>query len=278
MLADPKSEALTNNFAGQWLFLRDLAHVQTSATNFDDNLRQSFRTETEMLFANVVHEDDSLLDTAERELHLRGRAAGETLRHSRIFTAATSAASNLPADSPRRGLLGQGSILTVTSVATRTSPVTRGRWILENLLGTPAPIPPPGVDTNLEKNPEEVKNTSLRAPARGASDEPDVRVVPQDHGPDRLRPRELRPRRHVARRRRTRSPVDASGQLVDGTIAEGPADLRAGAAVAIRRVRRPTRPKNSSRMRSAARCNTSTCRRCGRWCTGLRRTTIDSRR
>ena len=64
----------------------------------------------------------------------------------------------LDAANPRRGILGEGAFLTVSSVGTRTSPVTRGRWILENLLGTPAPIPPPGVDTNLEKNPEEVKN------------------------------------------------------------------------------------------------------------------------
>ena len=62
MLADPKSEALTTNFAGQWLYLRDLANVQTSATNFDDNLRQAFRRETEMLFASIVHEDRSVLD------------------------------------------------------------------------------------------------------------------------------------------------------------------------------------------------------------------------
>ena len=161
MLADPKSEALTSNFAGQWLFLRDLAHVQTSATNFDDNLRQSFKTETEMLFANVVHEDGSLLDLLNASYtFIDERLAkhyGIPNIHGSYFRRV-----NLAADSPRRGLLGQGSILTVTSVATRTSPVTRGRWILENLLGTPAPIPPPGIDTNFEKDPEAVKNTSVR--------------------------------------------------------------------------------------------------------------------
>ncbi|HUK32839.1 MAG TPA: DUF1592 domain-containing protein, partial [Vicinamibacterales bacterium] len=152
MLADPKSEALTDNFAGQWLFLRDLAHVETSATNFDDNLRKSFRTETEMLFANVVHEDESLIRLLDADYTFvderLARHYGIPNIHGSYFRRI-----ELPADSPRRGLLGQGSILTVTSVATRTSPVTRGRWILENLLGTPAPIPPPGVDTNLEKNP-----------------------------------------------------------------------------------------------------------------------------
>ena len=161
MLADPKSAALTNNFAGQWLFLRDLAHVQTSAPNFDDNLRQSFKTETEMLFGTVVREDESLLRLLDANFTFLderlARHYGIPNVHGSYFRRV-----ELPPDSPRRGLLGHGSILTVTSVATRTSPVTRGRWILENLLGTPAPIPPPGVDTNLEKNPEEVKNTSLR--------------------------------------------------------------------------------------------------------------------
>ncbi|PYQ95776.1 MAG: hypothetical protein DMF97_16430, partial [Acidobacteria bacterium] len=73
--------------------------------------------------------------------------------------------------SPRRGLLGQGSMLTVTSVATRTSPVSRGKWILENILGTPAPVPPPGTDTNLEKDPVSVsKRTAARRCARRATE------------------------------------------------------------------------------------------------------------
>ena len=68
----------------------------------------------------------------------------------------------IPADSPRRGLLGHGSVLTLTSAANRTSPVVRGKWMLDNLLGTPPPQPPPGVETNLEKDPQQVKATSLR--------------------------------------------------------------------------------------------------------------------
>ena len=225
MLADPKSEALTNNFAGQWLFLRDLAHVQTSATNFDDNLRQSFRTETEMLFGNVVHEDASLLDM----LNANYTFVDERLAkhygipdiHGSYFRRVT-----LPADSPRRGLLGQGSILTVTSVATRTSPVTRGRWILENLLGTPAPIPPPGVDTNLEKNPEEVKNTSLRARLEAHRTNPTCASCHKIMDPIGFA---LENFDLVGTWRDVdgRMPVDASGQLVDGTIVKSPADLRA---------------------------------------------------
>jgi len=224
MLADPKSSALTNNFAGQWLFLRDLTHVETSATNFDDNLRKSFRTETEMLFGNVVREDESLL----RLLDANYTFVDERLAkhygmpdiHGSYFRRV-----ELPADSPRRGLLGQGSILTVTSVATRTSPVTRGRWILENLLGTPAPIPPPGVDTNLEKNPEEVKNTSLRHRLEVHRTNPTCASCHKIMDPIGFA---LENFDLVGTWRDIdgKSPVDASGQLVDGTKLNGPADLR----------------------------------------------------
>ena len=224
MLADPKSEALTNNFAGQWLFLRDLTHAQTSATNFDDNLRLSLRTETEMLFANVVHEDDSLLNLLNADYTFvderLARHYGIPNIHGSYFRRI-----NLPADSPRRGLLGQGSILTVTSVATRTSPVTRGRWILENLLGTPAPIPPPGIDTNLEKDPEEVKNTSLRHRLEAHRKNPTCASCHKIMDPIGFA---LENFDLVGTWRDVdgKSPVDASGQLVDGTKLNGPADLR----------------------------------------------------
>jgi cytochrome c551/c552 len=224
MLADPKSAALTNNFAGQWLFLRDLAHVQTSAPNFDDNLRQSFKTETEMLFGTVVREDESLL----RLLDANYTFVDERLaRHYGIPNVHGSyfRRIELPSDSPRRGLLGHGSILTVTSVATRTSPVTRGRWILENLLGTPAPIPPPGVDTNLEKNAEEVKNTSLRHRLEAHRTNPACASCHKIMDPIGF---SLENFDLVGTWRDIdgKSPVDASGQLVDGTRLNGPADLR----------------------------------------------------
>jgi hypothetical protein len=224
MLADPKSAALTSNFAGQWLFLRDLAHVETSATNFDDNLRKSFKTETEMLFANVVHDDESLRTLLDAHYtfvdeRLAKHYGMPDVRGSYFRRV------ELPAGSPRRGLLGQGSILTVTSVATRTSPVTRGRWILENLLGTPAPIPPPGVDTNLEKNPEEVKNTSLRHRLEVHRTNPTCASCHKIMDPIGFA---LENFDLVGTWRDVdgKSPVDASGQLVDGTKLNGPADLR----------------------------------------------------
>jgi hypothetical protein len=136
MVADPKSQALITNFAGQWLGLRELGKVETSAKNFDENLRQSFRRETEMLFESVVREDRSIVNLLDADYtfvdeRLAKHYGIPNIRgsHFRRIT--------LDASSPRRGILGQGSFLTISSVGTRTSPVTRGRWILENVLGTP---------------------------------------------------------------------------------------------------------------------------------------------
>src|SRR5207244_1049583 len=161
MLADPRSQSLITNFGGQWLGLRELAKVETSAKNFDENLRQSFRRETEMLLESIIREDRSIVNLLDADYtfvdeRLAQHYGIQNIRGSYFRRVSLSAAS------PRRGILGQGSFLTVSSVGTRTSPVTRGRWILENILGTPAPVPPPGVDTNLEKDAEQVKVTSLR--------------------------------------------------------------------------------------------------------------------
>jgi len=118
--------------------------VQSEFPDFDDTLRQSLKRETELFFGSIVQEDRSALDLLsadytflnERIAHLYG-IPNVKGNHFRRVT--------LPADSPRRGLLGHGSILTVTSYPDRTSPVVRGKWILENLLGTPPPPPPPDV-------------------------------------------------------------------------------------------------------------------------------------
>jgi hypothetical protein len=146
MLADGKSQALVDNFAGQWLQLRNLRNVQPNSDlfpDFDDNLRQSFRRETELLFESVVQEDRSVLDllTADYTFvneRLARHYGIPDIYGSRFRRVAVT-------DDARRGLLGQGSILALTSHAERTSPVVRGKWILENILGTPVPPPPPDV-------------------------------------------------------------------------------------------------------------------------------------
>ena len=155
MLADPRAETLTTNFAGQWLHLRNL---ETATPNlrrfpdFDDNLRQAFRRETELLFDSVVGEDRSVLDLLRADYtFLNERLA----RHYGIAGVYGSGFRrvDLPPGSLRGGLLGHGSILTVTSYATRTSPVLRGSWILDNLLGMPPPPPPASVPPLEEPEP-----------------------------------------------------------------------------------------------------------------------------
>ena len=147
MLSDPRADAFVNNFAGQWLFLRNLAAavpVQSVFPDFDDTLRQAFQKETELFFASIVREDRSAFDLLRaNHTFLNERLA----RHYGIPGVKGShfRRVELPRDSMRLGLLGQGSILTVTSYPDRTSPVKRGKWILENLLGTPPPPPLPNV-------------------------------------------------------------------------------------------------------------------------------------
>jgi hypothetical protein len=223
MMASPKSGALIRNFAGQWLYLRELANVQTEAKNFDDNLRQSFRRETEMLFEAIVREDRSLVDLLDADYTF----ADERLaRHYGIPGVQGSyfRRVQLPADSPRRGLIGHGSMLTVTSVATRTSPVSRGKWILENLFGAPPPQPPPGVETNLEE-PVGGQPTSLRQRLELHRRNPACASCHRIMDPlgFALENFDLV---GTWREKDGPTPIDPTGQLADGTPLNGPADLR----------------------------------------------------
>jgi mono/diheme cytochrome c family protein len=162
MLADPRAEALVDNFAEQWLFLRN---VKSTAPNmeafpdFDDNLRQAMRQETKLFFASILHEDRNILDL----LNANYTFVNERLaRHYGIPNIYGSQFRRVPvADETRRGLLGQASILTVTSYPNRTSPVQRGKWILTNLLGNPPQPPPPNVPA-LKENAEGTRPLSLR--------------------------------------------------------------------------------------------------------------------
>src|SRR5262245_45048698 len=160
MLADPKSSALVTNFAGQWLQLRNLRGIVPNPEtfpDFDDNLRQAFRTEAEMFFASVVRQDRNVLDlmTAD-DTFVNERLA----KHYGIPNVSGSyfRPVRVTADA-RRGLLGKGAVLMVTSHATTTSPVLRGKWILDNLLGSPPPPPLPNVPALQEAKPGEPPKT-----------------------------------------------------------------------------------------------------------------------
>jgi mono/diheme cytochrome c family protein len=147
MLADPRSGALVENFAGQWLYLRNLDAVMPDMRlfpDFDHNLREAMREECERFLTSMLAEDRSVLELIRADYtYLNERLA----RHYQIpFVHGTRFRRvHVPADSHRGGLLRQAGILTVTSYATRTSPVLRGKWILENLLASPPPPPPPDV-------------------------------------------------------------------------------------------------------------------------------------
>jgi hypothetical protein len=148
MLADPRSQAFIENFAGQWLYLRDLVTVKRPDDrlfpDFDEGLRRAMATETELFVAAVIRENRSLFDLLGADFTFLNERLAQHYGIAGVYGSQFRRV-RLPADSPRRGLLGQGSILTVTSYANRTSPVNRGKFILESLLSMPPPPPPPDV-------------------------------------------------------------------------------------------------------------------------------------
>ena len=224
MLKDPKSDALVKNFAGQWLYLRDVAGAAPDTKEFDENLRKAMIKETEMLFDSIVREDKSLLTLLDADYtFLNERLA----RNYGIPNIRGDYFRKIPlaADSPRRGLLGQGSILTVTSIATRTSPVQRGKWVLQNILGTPPPVPPPNVEINLEADPKAAKPNSLRERLEMHRTQPVCASCHKIMDPIGF---SLENFDMIGKWRTTDGgvPINSSGVLVDGTPLNSPADLR----------------------------------------------------
>ncbi len=224
MLADPRADALVNNFAGQWLYLRELKNTRPDSPDFDGNLRNSLQRETELLFRTIVQEDRSVVTLLDSDFtfvdeRLARHYGIQGVRGSRMRRVP------LPPDSPRRGLLGHGSILTLTSAANRTSPVVRGKWILENVLGAPPPQPPPGVETNLEKDPQQVKVTSLRQRLEAHRASPACASCHRLIDPVGLA---LENFDHTGKWRTMdgEAAIDATSQLADGTKVDGPESLR----------------------------------------------------
>jgi len=147
MMADAKSDALIDNFAGQWLLLRNLANVRPDTdvfTHFDENLRQAFLRETQLFLTNIFREDRPALEMLDADYAFLNERLARHYGIPNVYGPQYRKVS-LPPGSPRGGLLGQGSVLTVTSYPNRTSVVQRGKWVLENILGTPPPPPPPDV-------------------------------------------------------------------------------------------------------------------------------------
>jgi Protein of unknown function (DUF1592)/Protein of unknown function (DUF1588)/Protein of unknown function (DUF1585)/Protein of unknown function (DUF1595)/Protein of unknown function (DUF1587)/Planctomycete cytochrome C len=149
MLADPRSQALVSNFAAQWLHLRNLEALTPDMRlfpDFDDNLRQAFRQETELFIEHVLREDRPVLELLNAKYTFVNERLAKHYGIPNVYGSRFRRV-DLDAASWRGGLLRQGSILSVTSYATRTSPVLRGKWVLDNLLALPPPAPPPDVPT-----------------------------------------------------------------------------------------------------------------------------------
>lgn len=154
MLADERSQSLVNNFAAQWLYLRNLDSFRPdmrSFAGFDDNLRKALRQETELLFQHVVQNDLSVLELITSDTTFLNERLAKHYGIPHVHGSHFRPVSLVENDYHRGGLLRHGSILAVTSYATRTSPTIRGNWILENILGTPPPPPPPNVPSLKEK-------------------------------------------------------------------------------------------------------------------------------
>ena len=227
MLADSRSEALSSRFASQWLRLQDLDQLRpdfTAYPQFDETLRDSMRRETLLFFDSIVREDRNVLDLLTADYTFVDERLA---KHYGIPNVNGSTFRRVSLPDYRRGLLGQGSILTLTSVADRTSPVLRGKWVMEVLMGTPPPPPPPDVPalddsvkasaggkllSTRQRMEEHRKSPSCSSchrvidPLGLALDNFDVT------GAWRIKDNEV--------------PVDVVGELYDGTRMDGPAGIR----------------------------------------------------
>jgi cytochrome c553 len=225
MLADPRSRALVDNFAGQWLYLRNLAQVRPDPDEFpefDTSLRSSFQRETELFFADVLRSNRPITDLLDARFTFVNQRLAEYYGIPDIYGAQFRRVSL--SDPNRGGILGQGSILTVTSYPNRTSVVQRGKWVLDNLLGSPPPPPPPDVPSFTAHGKDGRKLTTREAmeqhranptcAACHARMDPIGFALENYDGIGKWR---------VTDAGRT---IDASGKLPDGTQFEGLAGLR----------------------------------------------------
>src|SRR5436189_3779174 len=219
MLADPRANTLVSNFVNQWLYLRNMENVlpdPVAFPGFDENLRFALRRETDLFFQSMLKEDRSLLDLLRADYtFLNERLArhyGISGIHGSQFQRVTLT------NDERKGLLGQGSVLTVTSYPNRTSPTLRGKWLLENLLGSPPPPPPPNVPSLKED--QDVSKLTMRQRMQLHQANP---VCASCHS--RMDPLGFALESFDGLGR-WRAGVDSSGVLPDGTKVDGPVGLR----------------------------------------------------
>jgi hypothetical protein len=233
MLRDPKVERFVTTFAGQWLYLRNLKNQIPNSVDFpdfDDNLRQAFMRETELFVSSIVRENRSALDFMTADYTFVNERLAKHYGYPNIYGSQFRRIQQ--PDDRRRGLLGQGSILMVTSHTDRTSPVVRGKWILDNLLGAPPPLPPPNVPplkdnertgrervlSQREKIEQHRANAACAACHRIM--DPIGLALENFDAVGAYRERDGQSLSSSG------TPIDASGQLMDGTKIDGVASLR----------------------------------------------------
>ncbi|HLK47203.1 MAG TPA: DUF1592 domain-containing protein, partial [Bryobacteraceae bacterium] len=229
MLADSRAHELVKNFAGQWLQLRTLQSSTPEGIiypDFDDNLRQAFRTEAEMFFESIVREDRSVVDLLNADYTFVNQRLAEHYGIPNIYGSQFRRVPLTGDLDVRRGLLGKGSVLLATSVSDRTSPVQRGKWVLMNILGTVPPDPPPnvpplksadganaGADQTMRQRMEQHRSNPACAGCHRMFDPIGFSLENFD-GIGKWRSTEFGRK------------VDASAQLTDGTEINGVTDLR----------------------------------------------------
>jgi len=226
MLKDDRSRVLVSNFAEQWLHLRNLSSTTPDMRlfpDFDDNLRQAFRKETQLFFESILREDRSVLDLLRANYTFVNERLAKHYGIPNVYGSRFRRVT-FGEESERGGLLRQGSILTVTSYATRTSPVIRGKWILDNILGAP-PLPPPPAVPSLQENTAAGKTLSMRERIAQHRANPACASCHNVMDPLGF---SLENYDAVGRWRTAEdnAPIDASGALPDGSKFEGVSGLQ----------------------------------------------------
>ncbi len=226
MLADRRADALIHNFGGQWLYLRNVRALTPDEDRFPDfgeELRLAFQRETELFFESILREDRSVLDFLTADYTFINERLARHYGISNVYGSHFRRVT-LP-DATRRGLLGQGSILAATAYPTRTSPVLRGKWVLENLLGTPPPLPPPDVPA-LEEKTASGETLSMREAMVQHRANPVCASCHRLMDPPGFALEEFDAVGRHRTRNESNEPIDASGVLPDGAVFDGVAGLR----------------------------------------------------
>ncbi|MBN1238121.1 MAG: DUF1592 domain-containing protein [Gammaproteobacteria bacterium] len=227
MIADPRSAAFIENFTGQWLNVRGIKAVEPVVDlfpNFDSTLREAYRREIELFFASIIHEDRSILDLLTADYTFVNERLARHYGIPDVYGSQFRRVELGPELDERRGLLGKGALLTITSDAARTSPVKRGKWFLETFLGISPPDPPPGVETDLAPVEGEAPKT-LRARLEAHRTDPNCASCHKIFEPMGLAMENF----DAVGKWRTEdagNPIDPTGVTNDGTPLDGVRSLR----------------------------------------------------